>query len=298
MSQPRRRKNAPVGPSRDGRGAGEAFAARPRIAFDPSTLAARYFVQSLERGLAVIRAFGPERPELTVSEVARETGMTTAAARRFLLTLRDLGYVHTDGRSFSLRPRVMELGYAYLSGLSLHEVALPHVEHLVAEAEESSEMAVLDGEEIVYIMRVPGPRILTVSVNVGTRMPAHATSLGRALLAGLPDESLDAYLAGAELKRYSRHTLTDRRKLRSEIVKSRTRGWATIDQDLEPGLVAVAVPIRDPTGRVLAALNLSTNVARRSLESLVDEALPALISAAAEIESDLQVSAKVEGTRG
>jgi IclR family transcriptional regulator, pca regulon regulatory protein len=298
MSQPRRRKNAPARSSRDGQDAAEPPARRPRTAFDSSTLAARYFVQSLERGLAVIRAFGPEHPELTVTEVARETHMTTAAARRFLLTLRDLGYVHTDGRFFRLRPRVLELGYAYLSGLSLPEVALPHVERLVAEVEESSEMAVLDGDEIVYIMRVPGPRILTVSVNVGARMPAHATSLGRALLAGLPDDSLDAYLADAELKRYSRHTLTDRRKLRSEIIKSRRRGWATIDQELEAGLVAVAVPIRDPAGRILAALNLSTNVARRSLESLVNGVLPALTAAATEIEADLQVTANVEGIRG
>lgn len=159
-------------------------------------------------------------------------------------------------------------------------------------------MAVLDGEEIVYIMRVAGPRILTVSVNVGARMPAHATSLGRALLAGLADEALDAYLADAQLRRYSRHTITDRRRLKREILEARTRGWATIDQELEAGLVAVAVPISDPAGRVIAALNLSTHVARRSLESLTEEVLPALLATAGDIEADLQMTAKVEGIRG
>src|SRR3954467_5539177 len=157
---------------------------------------APHFVQSLERGLAVIRAFDEHNAELTLSDVPRSTGLTRAAARRFLLTLADLGYVRTDGRWFSLSPRVLELGYAYLSSLSLPEVAEPHLEQLVGEVRESSSVSVLDGDDIVYVARVPVSRIMTVSISVGTRFPAYATSMGRVLLAGLEPSALDAYLAG------------------------------------------------------------------------------------------------------
>ena len=168
-------------------------------------------MQSLERGLAVIRAFDEHNVELTLSDVASSTGLTRAAARRFLLTLADLGYVRTDGRWFSLSPRVLELGYAYLSSLSLPEVAEPHLERLVAEVHESSSVSVLDGGDIVYVARVPTSRIMTVSINVGTRFPAYATSMGRVLLAALPDEGLDAYLAGVELEQLSPRTVRSRR---------------------------------------------------------------------------------------
>src|SRR5262245_27966740 len=153
------------------------------------------FVQSLERGLAVISAFDRDHAELTLSEVAAATGVTRAAARRFLLTLVRLGYMRSDGRFFSLAPRVLELGYAYLSSLTLPEVAEPHLEALVAEVNESSSVSVLDGEAVVYVARVPVSRIMTVAISVGTRFPAYATSMGRVLLAGLPDAELDAYLA-------------------------------------------------------------------------------------------------------
>src|SRR3954463_15287934 len=166
-----------------------------------------YFVQSLERGLAVIRAFDAEHPELTLSDVARETGLTRAAARRFLLTLCDLGYVRSDGRQFSLTPRVLELGYAFLSSLSLTEVAEPHLERLVAEIHESSSVSVLDGDDIVYVARVPTSRIMRVSINVGTRFPAYATSMGRVLLAGLDEEAMGGYLERVALQRLSPHTV-------------------------------------------------------------------------------------------
>src|SRR5512139_1746855 len=148
------------------------------------------FVQSLERGLAVIRAFDRDHPELTLSEVATATGVTRAAARRFLLTLAELGYVRSDGRLFALTPRVLELGYAYLSSMSLPEVAEPHLEALVATVNESSSVSVLDGTDVVYVARVPTSRIMTVSISVGTRFPAYATSMGRVLLAGLDDAEL------------------------------------------------------------------------------------------------------------
>src|SRR5262245_22869596 len=159
------------------------------------------FVQSLERGLAVIRAFDGTHHELTLSDVAAATGVTRAAARRFLLTLTELGYVRSDGRYFSLSPRVLELGYAYLSSLSLPEVAEPHLEALVVEVNESSSVSVLDGSDVVYVARVPSSRIMTVAISVGTRFPSYATSMGRVLRACQPEDDLDAYLDGVHLDR-------------------------------------------------------------------------------------------------
>jgi IclR family pca regulon transcriptional regulator len=252
---------------------------------------ATHFVQSLERGLAVIRAFDAEHPELTLSDVARATGLTRAAARRFLLTLADLGYVRTDGRWFSLSPRVLELGYAYLSSLSLPEVAEPHLERLVAEVHESSSVSVLDEENIVYVARVPTSRIMTVAINVGTRFPAYATSMGRALLAGLPDDELESYLSEVKLTRLSPRTVTTVATLRSELGKVRDQGWAMVDQELEEGLRAVAAPIRDRSGRVVAAVNLSAHASRMSTESVRRNLLPPLLATAARIEADLRVAA-------
>src|SRR5690242_19673881 len=190
---------------------------RPAGAEDGRQPARSDFVQSLDRGLAVIRAFGPDQERLSLSEVARATGLTRAASRRFLLTLVKLGYVRNDGREFSLRPRVLELGYAYLSGLALPEVAAPHMEELVAKLHESSSISVLDGLHIVYVVRVPTKRIMTVAISVGTRFPAFATSMGRVLLAALPDDELDRYLAEATLERFTARTVTDPDRLRSIV---------------------------------------------------------------------------------
>ena len=251
---------------------------------------APHFVQSLERGLAVIRAFDEHNVELTLSDVARSTGLTRAAARRFLLTLADLGYVRTDGRWFSLSPRVLELGYAYLASLTLPEVAEPHLERLVAEVHESSSVSVLDGEEIVYVARVPTARIMTVSINVGTRFPAYATSMGRVLLAALAEPSLVAYLAGVQLRRLSPRTVTSAQALRGELAKVRKQGWALVDQELEEGLRSVAVPIRDRNGAVVAAANLSAHASRMTIEAARRGLIPPLLATAARIEADLRVA--------
>ena len=250
------------------------------------------FVQSLERGLAVIRAFDTGRPELTLSEVAVATGVTRATARRFLLTLTDLGYVRNDGRFFSLSPRVLELGYAYLSSLTLPEVAEPHLEALVAEVSESSSVSVLDGGDIVYVARVPVSRIMTVAISVGTRFPAYATSMGRVLLAGLPDKDLDAYLAGLVLERLTPRTVPSAKTLRAEIQRVRGQGWALVDQELEEGLRAVAAPIRDRAGRTVAALNVSTHASRTTLESMRRDLVPPLVAAAARISADLPANGR------
>lgn len=246
------------------------------------------FVQSLERGLAVIRAFDAEHPQLTLSEVARTTGLTRAAARRFLLTLVELGYMRTDGRLFSLRPRILELGYAYLSSLSLPEVAMPHMEALVAQVHESCSMSVLDGDEVVYVARVPTKRIMTVGISVGTRFPAYATSMGRVLLAGQPAQWLDDYLAKADLKPLTRRTITDPAKLRGVLAKIATQGYAIVDQELEEGLRSLAAPIHGENGQVIAAVNVSAHASRGSSEVIRRELLPPLLETAKRIEEDLR----------
>ena len=251
---------------------------------------AAHFVQSLERGLAVIRAFGADAPSLTLSEVARATGLTRAATRRFLLTLGDLGYVRTDGRRFELTARVLELGYAFLSSISLPEVAEPHLERLVADVHESSSVSVLDGDDIVYVARVPTSRIMRVSINVGTRFPAYATSMGRVMMAGLPPGELDDFLARVELRRLSSRTITSESALRAELDRVREQGWALVDQELEDGLRSVAAPIRDRDGAVVAAVNLSTHASRTSAQAIRRGLLPPLLATAARIEADLRVA--------
>ncbi|GII21601.1 IclR family transcriptional regulator [Planosporangium mesophilum] len=255
------------------------------------------FVQSLERGLAVIRAFDADNPELTLSEVARATGLTRAAARRFLHTLVSLGYMRTDGRRFALRPKILELGYAYLSSQSLPEVAAPHLEQLVEKVHESSSVSVLDGDEVVYVARVPTKRIMTVAISVGTRFPAFATSMGRVLLAGQSDDWLDGYLLSAELRPLTPRTVADPARLRTELLRIRRDGWAVVDQELEEGLRSVAAPIRDAEGRVVAAVNVSSHASRRSLEDIRRELLPPLLETARRIGDDLRAAGTTGGAR-
>lgn len=273
------------------------------------------FVQSLERGLAVIRAFDSERRSLTLSDVARETGLSRASARRFLHTLVELGYVATDGREFTLRPQLLELGYAYLSSLTLPDIAMPHLEELSQKVSESSSVAVLDGTDIVYVARVATHRIMSASIRVGTRFPAYATSMGRAILAHAEPGVLDAYLASAVqssppsslpskvgskvgpsaasktpsgmLVPLTSRTITDPRDLRAALHLVREQGWALVDQELEEGLRSVAAPLRDGTGRVVAAVNVSAPVRRGEIATLVQHLLPPLLKAAAAIEADL-----------
>jgi IclR family pca regulon transcriptional regulator len=246
------------------------------------------FVQSLARGLAVIRAFDAEHAELTLSDVAAATGLTRAAARRFLHTLVELGYVRSNGRLFALRPRILELGYAYLSSLGLPEVATPHLEALVATVHESSSVSVLDGDEIVYVARVPTRRIMTVVISVGTRFPAYATSMGRVLLAGQGNDWLDGYLASVKLIPLTRRTITDPAHLRAELLRIRQQGWALVDQELEDGLRSLAAPIHDPRGKVIAAINVSAPTRRGDPETLRTELLPHLLATAQQIEADVQ----------
>jgi IclR family pca regulon transcriptional regulator len=254
----------------------------------PASRASRSdFVQSLERGLSVIRAFDAEHRDLRLSEVAASTGLTRAAARRFLLTLVDLGYVRLEGGRFSLRPRVLDLGYAYLSSLSFAEIARPHMEALVHELNESSSVSVLDDTDIVYVVRVPTRRIMTITLAVGTRLPAFVTSMGRVLLAALPPEQLEERLAAIELHKYTHHTITSKQALREELQKVARDGYAMVDQELEEGLRSIAVPLRDAAGSV-AALNVSVHASRTDVRTLRKRFVPQVLAAAAAIENDIR----------
>ena len=246
------------------------------------------FVQSLERGLAVIRAFGHDTPRMTLSDVARVTGMTRAAARRFLLTLEHLGYVGSDGRHFHLRPRVLELGYAYLSSFTVAEVAQDHLEQLANTLHESCSASVLDGTDIVYVARAATNRIMTVALSVGARLPAYCTSMGRVLLAALPEVEFERYLATADLDARTERTVVDANDLRALIAQVREQGWCLQDQELEDGVRSLAVPLHDADGRVIAAANISAHAARVSLTDLRGSILPQLRACAEAIDADLR----------
>ncbi len=245
------------------------------------------YVQSMARGLAVIKAFDVSHQRQTLSDVARRTDLTRATARRFLLTLVELGYVRTDGSLFWLSPRVLDLGYSYLSSMSLPELAEPHLDVLSKQVSESSSVSVLDGDDIVYVARVAVSRIMTVSITIGTRFPAAATSMGRVLLAGLPDADLDDFLRRVQLPRLTSRSIHTPDALRTELDRVRREGCCVVDQELEAGLRSMAAPIRDRAGAVVAAVNISTQAARYSLEEVWDQLVPAVRAAAAAISHDL-----------
>ncbi len=246
----------------------------------------RAFVQSLERGLAVIRALSDPDTK-TLSDVARLTGLTRASARRFLRTLDQLGYVSQEEGRFALTPQVLELGYAYLSSLTLPELARPHLTRLVAEVEESSSVSVLDGSDIVYVARVSTRRIMRVAITLGTRFPAPATSMGRVLLAGLPAPDRARALGRLPLDQLTPRTITDRAALEAELQRVEDQGFALVDQELELGLRSIAVPIRDPSRTVVAATNLSVAAAGTGMDDMRTRLLPALRQTAAAIERDI-----------
>jgi IclR family pca regulon transcriptional regulator len=246
------------------------------------------FVQSLDRGLAVIRAFSHDSPRLRLTDVARETGLTRAAARRFLLTLEALGYVGSDGTHFFLRPRVLELGYAFLSSFSVAEVAQDHLEHLASQLHESCSASALDGHDITYVARASTNRIMTIALSVGTRLPAYATSMGRVLLAALSADELESYLRTAKLEPLTGSTVTDPATLSKILHRVRAQGWCIVDQELEAGVRSVAVPVHDAAGAVVAAINTSAHASRVPLRRLQKEFLPRLQQTAAAIDADLR----------
>lgn len=258
----------------------------------PAAETSTNFVQSLARGLGVITAFTGSRREMTLTEVAGHTDLTRATARRFLRTLEQLGYVRSDGKLFSLTPKVLELGYSYLSSLGLPDVALPHLQQLSGEVQESASAAILDGNDVVYVARSAGRKIMQVNITVGTRFPAYATSMGRVLLAARPDPDALAVLDASSPRALTPYTKTAVPDLVAELHRVRQQGYSLVEQELEVGLRSLAVPIRTPDGRVVAAINVSTSAGTPVADTL-QALLPALTRAAQRIEADLALGIRV-----
>ena len=241
------------------------------------------YVQSFARGLEVIRSFGAAAPRQTLTEVAEATGMTRAGARRILLTLQTLGYVRADGRAFALTPKILDLGFAYLSSTPVWNLAQPVMDALVEQVHESCSIAVLDGQDVVYVMRVHTHKIMSTNLGIGSRLPAFWTSLGRVLLAALPVPDLQPLLDARDRSPFTRLTLQDDAALRAQIDQVRSQGWCLLNQELEEGLISVAAPIHNASGQVIAAINISGQANRTTPEVMQGELLPQLLQAAAQV---------------
>ena len=238
------------------------------------------YVQSFARGLGVIRSFSAGAPRQTLSEVAERSGLSRAGARRILLTLESLGYVRSDGRLFSLSPRILDLGFAYLSSMPIWNLAEPVMQALVSEVRESCSAAVLDGTDIVYVLRVPTHKIMSLSLGVGSRLPAYCTSMGRMLLSALPQAELMQCLAASDRTARTKYTVTGIKDLASRIAQVRKQGWSLVNQELEEGLVSMAAPITNRAGQMVAALNISGQANRTSAKVMQQTMLPPLLAAA------------------
>lgn len=257
------------------------------------------FIEAIARGLDVIKAFQPGRASMTLTQVATATDLARPTARRILLTLEQLGYVRADpGRGYSLTPRVLELGSAYVQSLGLWDVARPHMESLVAQTGESSSIAQLDGSDIVYVARVAVPKIIALSVSVGTRFPALQTSLGKVLLAALPAEEVDRVLAEPSRSGVQPRWQPDAREREQVLREVRARGWALTDEQLARGIRSVAAPLRNGSGRVVAAMNVTVHAAETSVQQLTEVHLPLLLQAASAISADFAQLASLPVTSG
>jgi IclR family pca regulon transcriptional regulator len=241
------------------------------------------YVDAFARGLSVIRAFDAEHRMLSLAEVAEAAGISRASARRLLATLVHLGYVHADGRTFRLTPKVMQLGYAYLSGQTLTEIVEHYVVVVAEKTGVSSSVCVLDDTDVVYIGRASTKKIMSINLSIGTRLPAWATANGRVLLGGLDERELEERLARSEIVGHTANTSTKVEDLIKAVRKAQRDGYAFTSQELEAGLTAVAVPLMDKSGRIVAAMNVAGHVHRNSREKMLTENLPVLQFAANEI---------------
>lgn len=244
------------------------------------------FIEALARGLDVIRAFGPREPVVSLAAIAATTGLARPTARRMLLTLQELGYVRAVEGGFELTPRVLDLGMRYVLSRSLWDVARPHMENLVTQTHESTSIAQLDGSDIIYVARVAVPKIITLAVTIGTRFPAMQTSLGKVLLASLPPDQLARVLAGPTRSGIMPPWQPDEAERATELSDVRARGWSLTDEQLAPGIRSVAAPLRDGSGQVIAALNVSVHAAETPMDKLVGEHLPLLLQTAGAISAD------------
>lgn len=238
------------------------------------------YVQSFARGLEVIRSFSAQAPQQTLSEVAKRTGLTRAGARRILLTMLTLGYVDSDGKQFRLTPRILDLGFAYLSSMPIWNLAEPVMEEIVEQANESCSAAVLDGTDIVYVLRVPTHKIMSINLGVGSRLPAYCTSMGRVLLADLPDDELERRIQSSDLKPLTRNTVTSPDALVAKIRQVRKQGWCLVNQELEDGLISLSAPIKNREERTVAALNISGQANRTNIKTVQGHLLPYLLNGA------------------
>lgn len=238
------------------------------------------YVQSFARGLEVIRSFSAQAPQQTLTQVAERSGLSRAGARRILLTLQTLGYVEGDGKLFRLTARILDLGFAYLSSMPIWNLAEPVMEELVAQVKESCSAAVLDGTDIVYVLRVPTHKIMRNTLGVGSRLPAYCTSLGRVLLADLADAELLTRLQASDLQPLTRNTVTALDAVLVKIQQVRQQGWCLVDQELEEGLISLAAPITNRAGRTIAAINISGQANRTDAKEAQDKLLPALLESA------------------
>lgn len=252
----------------------------PRRDSDPD------FVESIARGFDVLKAFDRSRPAMSLSEVATVAGLARPTARRILRTLEMLGYVRSADGTFRLTPRVLELGVTYVESLGLWEVARPHLEDLVARTHESSSIAQLDGSDIVYVARVAVPKLIALAVHIGTRFPAVPTSLGKVLLAGLEPDELERVLAEPSRAGVVAHWRPERDELDQALRAVRAQGWSLTDEQLATGIRSVAVPLRDGSGRVIAAVNVTVHAAETPVERLREEYLPMLLDTASRISAD------------
>jgi IclR family transcriptional regulator, pca regulon regulatory protein len=248
----------------------------------------RDYIQSIERGFAVLLAFDAERPSPTLAEVATATGLSRPAVRRILLTLQRLGYVAAHGSRWSLTPRVLTIGQHYAASHGFVETAQPHLLRLAEATQESASLAQLDGSEVVYVARVQVRRIMSVAVDVGSRVPAYATSMGRVLTAWADASVVDAVIASG-LRRLAQRTITDPTAFRDALHQVRKDGYAVVESELEDGLLSAAVPVRAPDGGVLAALAYSTTVGRMTADQIVEKVVPLMREAAAAIAEDLRL---------
>jgi IclR family pca regulon transcriptional regulator len=246
------------------------------------------YLATLERGLSVLRVFGRETPQMTLSEVAQRTRLSPAAARRCLNTLVRLGYVAKHHRQFLLRPEVMSFASAYLDSMSLGELVRPHLQAVRDATGDSSSFAVLSGEDVLYLVHVSTNRMVRLAAGIGTRFPAYATSLGRAILAFETPQVREAYLGAVEFTAFTAHTITTREGLAAVLARTRAEGYAATKDELDYGLISIATPILDADGRAVAAINCSTSTSRVAMEELVDSRLPTLRNAGRHIESALR----------
>ncbi len=241
------------------------------------------FMTSLARGLAVVKAFSDQRRAMTIAQISHKTGIPRAAVRRCLYTLKQLGYADSEANNFYLKPKILSLGYSYLSSTPLTIAAQPCLNQLSRALNESCSLAVLEDDEVLYISRSQTSRVLSVALNAGSRLPAYCTSLGRVLLAGLPDAELDAYFSRVKLVAFTDRTEISELRLREIIADVRQKGYAVVEEELEIGLRSVAVPVRGASGATMAALNIGAQATRVARAQVEQTFLPALLNAASEL---------------